>query len=313
MDRRLPPLESLRIFEASARHANFSRAARELGITPAAVSLRIRDLEEDLGQRLFVRNGPRISLTSAGAALSARLGEVMMLVRAAVAECRSSEAPLRVTVTPTFAARWLVPRLPRYRALTEAARIQLDVSTDLRTHDQFDIAIRSGRGGWRDMIATRLLPMDLSPMLSPGLAGRFPLDSPADLQRLPLIRDVSWPAWFEGASVDRPVLSYAPVEYATQDMAAAAAAEGAGVALLSLQLFASKLADGSLVRPFDHVLRCEDGYYALRHRQDHRLSVDHFVRWLEDEAAAQAVDPAALDDSERPALGSSQQGGQAGR
>lgn len=286
MDRRLPSLESLRIFEASARHANFSRAARELGITPAAVSLRVRDLEEDLGQRLFSRHGPKVSLTPAGATLSGRLGEVMGLVRTAVAECRSSEAPLRVTVTPTFATRWLLPRLPRYRAISDAARVQLEVSTDLRTRDQFDIAIRSGRGGWRDMAATRLLPMDISPMLSPGLAARFPLASPADLQRFPLIRDDSWPAWFEGAGVDRPSFSLAPVEYATQEMAAGAAAEGAGVALLSVQLFSGRLADGSLVRPFDHALRCEDGYYVLRHRQDHRLSVDHFVKWLALEAAS---------------------------
>jgi LysR family glycine cleavage system transcriptional activator len=286
MDRRLPPLESLRIFEASARHANFSRAARELGITPAAVSLRIRDLEEDLGQRLFVRRGPRVSLTSAGSTLSGRLSEVMALIRTAVAECRSSEAPLRVTVTPTFATRWLLPRLPRYRAISDAARVQLDVSTDLRARDQFDIAIRSGRGGWRDMAATCLLPMDLSPMLSPALAARFALESPADLLGLPLIRDDSWTAWFEGAGVDRHWLSFAPVEYATQEMAAGAAAEGVGVALLSVQLFSGRLADGGLVRPFDHALRCEDGYYALRHRQDHRLSVDHFMQWLEGEAAS---------------------------
>lgn len=286
MDRRLPPLESLRIFEAAARHTNFSRAARELGITPAAVSLRVRDLEAELGQRLFLRNGPKISPTPSGTALAAHLREVVARLRTAVSECRSSEAPLRVTVTPTFATRWLLPRLPRYRAITDAARIQLDVATDLRAPDQFDVAIRSGRGGWHDLAATHLLSTGLSPMLSPRLAERFQLAAPADLQHFPLIRDDSWKAWFEGAGVDHPRFSYAPVEYATQEMAAGAAAEGAGVALLSVQLFAARLADRSLIRPFGHILQCEDGYYALHHRQDHRLSVDHFVQWLRNEAEA---------------------------
>lgn len=280
MHRRLPPLESLRVFEASARHANFSRAANELGVTPAAVSLRVRDLERDLGQRLFVRSGPRIALTEAGAELAARLAEVMALTRSAVAACRSTEAPLRVTVTPTFAARWLTPRLPRYHALPDAARIRLDVSIDLRPGDGFDVAIRSGRGDWPELVATPLLPLEQTPMLSPGLARRFAVAAPADLARVPLIPDEKWHAWFRGAGVADPNPTYSPVEYQTQEMAAGAAQEGVGAALLSPVLFAAALAEGRLVRPFSFTLAGPDAYHVLRHRDDQRRSVDHFVQWL---------------------------------
>ena len=242
MDRRLPSLESLRVFEASARHSNFSNAARELGITPAAVSLRIRHLEADLGQRLFQRNGPRIVPTPEGALLAERMAEILALARAAVTECRSTAAPLRVTVTPTFSARWLMPRLPRYRALADAARIRLEVSTDLRSPDQYDVAIRSGRGGWPDLVATRLLPIEVTPMLSPALAASGTLETPADLQRLPLIHDEDWEAWFLAAGVQEPRFAFAPIEYGTQEMSAGAAIDGSGVALLSTALFAEDLA-----------------------------------------------------------------------
>lgn len=288
MDRRLPPLESLRVFEASARHSNFSRAARELGITPAAVSLRIRHLEADLGQRLFQRHGPRITLTADGSLLAERLGEIMALVRRAVTECRSTAAPLRVTVTPTFSARWLVPRLPRYRALPDAARIKLDVSTDLRAPDRFDVAIRSGRGGWPDLVAISLLPIEVAPMLSPALAARARLRAPAGLQQLPLIHDETWDAWFRAAGVAEPRFAVAPIEYATQEMAAGAAIEGAGAALLSTGLFADDLAAGRLVMPFPQTLVTGASYFAIRHRSERRLAVDHFVRWLQDEAEAGA-------------------------
>src|SRR5687768_12436628 len=109
-------MESLRVFEASARHGNFTRAGKELGVTPTAVSLRIRELEAELGQNLFVRNGPRIALTDAGSRLAARMAEVMTITRSA-AECRAAGVTLRITATPTFAAHWLAPRLAAYHAL----------------------------------------------------------------------------------------------------------------------------------------------------------------------------------------------------
>lgn len=280
MTPRLPQLESLRVFEASARHGNFSRAASELGVTPAAVSLRVRQLEIELGQSLFVRSGPRISLTETGKELADRMGQMMALARAAVANCRSSAAPLRITVAPTFAARWLGPRLPLYQALPDASPVRLDVSTELRPGAEFDLAIRSGHGEWPGMVATHLLPLERTPMLSPELARRLSVRSPSDLQKLPLAPDDNWRTWFEEVGISDPELNFLGIEYPSQEMEAWAALDGIAVALLSPTLFAPFVFEGRLCRPFDHVSNSGEAYYVLRHEQDNRLSVDHFLQWL---------------------------------
>jgi LysR family glycine cleavage system transcriptional activator len=106
MRRRLPPLDSLRVLSACVQHENFSRAAAELGISPAAVSQRVRALEAELGVRLFSRHGPRLTATARARALGQRVAQALVLMRAAVEDCRSVRAPLRVTCAPTFAARW---------------------------------------------------------------------------------------------------------------------------------------------------------------------------------------------------------------
>jgi LysR family glycine cleavage system transcriptional activator len=156
MPKRLPALDSLRFLEAGARHANFTRAAAELGVTPAAVSLRIRDLEAELGVVLFRRSGPTVTPTEAGSVLAARVAQALGLLRAAVEDCRGAAEPLRVTAVPTFAMRWLTPRLAANHALPDAVPIRLDVSAELRPADGFDIAIRTGPGDWPGFEATAL-------------------------------------------------------------------------------------------------------------------------------------------------------------
>jgi len=287
MQSRLPPLESLRIFEATARHGNFTRAALELGVTPAAVSLRIRDLEAELGQPLFLRNGPRINLTEAGSRLAERMAEMMALARIAVSECRTAGITLRVTATPTFAAHWLAGRLPEYHELAPSTRIRLDVSTELRPPSQFDVAIRSGFGGWPGVKAVELLPVLGTPMLSPVLATRFPLNSPADLQGFPLLPDVNWLHWFAMVGIKGPRLQLTSTTMVTQDMTAASAVSGTGVALLSPVLFTDLLTEGKLVRPFEALFEGPETYYALRNSRDERPEPAHFIQWLRDRIAAE--------------------------
>jgi LysR family transcriptional regulator, glycine cleavage system transcriptional activator len=278
-------MESLRVFEASARHGNFTRAAEELGVTPTAVSLRIRELEAELGQSLFVRNGPRIALTEAGSRLAGRMAEVMRLTRSAVAECKTAGVTLRITATPTFAAHWLAPRLAAYHTLVPATRIRLDVSTEIRQPDQFDVAIRSGFGDWPDMQMVPLLSVLGTPMLSSALAQRYAVRTPADLQNVPLLPDVNWKSWFRQVGIADPVLHLTSTMMMTQDMTAAAAVGGAGVALLSPVLFGSLVAEGKLVRPFEPTFVGPETYYALRHQQDDRPEPAHFVDWLCDAIA----------------------------
>lgn len=282
MPNRLPALESLRFLEAGARHANFTRAAAELGVTPAAVSLRIRDLETELGVTLFRRSGPAVTPTEAGAALAARVAKALGLIRAAVEECRGAAEPLRVTAVPTFAMRWLTPRLAAYHALPDAVPIRLDVSAELRPADGFDIAIRTGPGDWPSFEATALMPVEATPMLSPALAAG--LSSPADLAALGLLPHPDWPRWFREAGVAAPDLRFYADDYPTHELDAAAAIEGAGVALLSPRLFGPLLRDGKLVQPFPQVIRGPAAHYLLLRPGEARPAVLRFRDWLADEA-----------------------------
>jgi LysR family glycine cleavage system transcriptional activator len=286
---RQPALESLRFLEACVRHGNFTRAAAELGVTPAAVSLRIRDLEADLGMSFFRRSGPRLAPTEAGRELARRVAEALRLVRAAVDECVAASRPLRVTAVPTFALRWLAPRLARYRAIRDAAPIELDVSIELRTLEAFDVAIRTGTGGWPELDATPLMPVEATPMLSPVLAAAGALDSPADLGLRQLLPHDDWPRWFREAGADISELIYSPDDYFLHELQATAAADSAGVALLSPVFFASMIEEGKLLQPFAHTIKGPKWHYLLLKVGEKRPAVLGFRDWLKKEALRSPV------------------------
>jgi LysR family transcriptional regulator, glycine cleavage system transcriptional activator len=286
MTRRLPPIESLRVLEACVRHSSFTRAAGELGVTSAAVGLRMRSLEAELGKQLFIRSGPKLRPTPAAIALAATLAEALRMMEDAVGSYRRSGQPLRLTVVPSFAARWLAPRLARYYKRRNATPIQLDVSIDVRPGRDFDMAIRTGRGDWPDFEATQLMPVDVTPMLSPTLAASVGLQSPRDLTKLPLLPHDDWPLWFRHAGVRSPRLRFCASAYPTYELDAVAAAEGTGVALLSPALFASLVRDGKLLQPFTEVLRGSSWHYLLLKPDEARAAVRDFRAWLQEEISA---------------------------
>jgi LysR family glycine cleavage system transcriptional activator len=288
MSKRLPSLESLRFVEACVRHGNFTRAAAELGVTPTAVSLRIRDLEAELGADLFHRSGPRIAATEAGAALAGRIGEALEQIRLAVETFRGGDQALRVTSAPTFGMRWLAPRLARYHALPDAVPIALDVAAELRSPQDFDVAVRTGLGGWRGFQAVALFAVEATPMLSPALLAGRELSSPADLASLPLLPYDDWSRWFAEAGIAPPALRLYADDYPTHELDAAAALEGAGVALLSPILFAAQLHEGKLIQPFPHVLRGPSQHFLLLKDGEARPAVLRFRDWLVAEAGATA-------------------------
>src|SRR5688500_1950154 len=288
MSKRLPSLESLRFVEACVRHGNFTRAAAELGVTPTAVSLRIRDLQAELGAELFRRSGPRITATEAGAALAGHIGEALEQMRLAVEAFRGGDQALRVTCAPTFGMRWLAPRLARYHALPDAVPIALDVAAELRSPQDFDVAVRTGLGGWRGFQATALFAVEATPMLSPALLAGKHLSSPADLASLPLLPYDDWPRWFAEAGVAPPALRLYADDYPTHELDAAAALEGAGVALLSPILFAAQLHEGKLIQPFPHVLRGPSQHFLLLKDGEARPAVLRFRDWLLAEAGVTA-------------------------
>ena len=276
------PLQSLRVFEACARHRNFTRAAAELAVTTTAVSQRIRDLEQRLGISLFRRHGPRLTLTGAGVGLGDAVREALMVLGDAVAACTATRPPLRVTCTPTFANRWLVPRLPDYHQQPGASAITLDISTEERRSEDVDVAIRSGIGPWPSFEGVALLPVEATPMLAPKLGTRLTHD-PASLARLPLVPDERWPAWFGLAGTPDSNPAFVSAEYPTQDASAIAAINGAGAALLSPTLFADELARGALIAPFQQTLQGPEWYWLLWHRD---RPAPNFVQWVQTETAA---------------------------
>jgi LysR family transcriptional regulator, glycine cleavage system transcriptional activator len=278
MSPRLPPLDSLRVLAACARHGNFSRAAAELGVTATAVSQRMRALEAQIGVQLFRRHGPRLITTDRARALGQRVEQALLLVRAAVDDCRRSRQTLRVTCAPTFAARWLLPRLAGYHALAGANTIALDNTQAVLPPDAFDVAIRSGTGPWPDCDGVKLLTESVTPMLSPRLVPSGTRLTVRRLLKLPLLPAPQWPQWLELAGAAGAKPAYFPTRFPNFELEAQAAMNGVGVALLSPVLYADLVAQGALLAPFPWVVECSSSYWLLRTKGS---SESHFARWLQ--------------------------------
>lgn len=278
-----PSLESLRILEACVSAGSFARAAERLFLTPAAVSLRIRTLEAELNQPLFIRTGRRVVPTAAASVLANRLREALAGITEALDEFQAATPRLRVTAPPTFASRWLAPRLARYPA--PGLGIELDVATDMRDPDAFDVAIRTGGGGWAGLEEYPLTPVEVTPMLAPSLLGTRALAAPDELAGFELLPHPDWEQWFAQAGCAVPQgLRFAAVDYPTHELNANAALAGEGVALLSPSLFRPLLSEGLLIAPFSCVLSGPAWHFALMRADDTRPAPQHFCAWLCEQA-----------------------------
>ncbi|WID97460.1 LysR family transcriptional regulator [Bosea vestrisii] len=289
-----PSLESLRVLEACVSAGSFARAAERLFLTPAAVSLRIRTLEAELDQALFVRAGRRVVPTAAASVLAGRIREALAGIAAAVDEFRSAVPPLRLTAPPTFASRWLAPRLARYPA-PGAGQVELDVSSEIRDPHAFDVAIRTGRGGWGGLEEFPLVPVEVTPMLAPSLLGGRLLSEPGELADFELLPHPDWKRWFaetQCGALER--LRFAAVDYPTHELDANAALAGAGVALLSPSLFQPLLTEGRLIAPFSCVLSGPAWHFALVRADDSRQAPRHLCAWLCEQARASSALPASV-------------------
>jgi len=259
---------------------SFAGAADRLALTPAAVSLRIRSLEAELGQPLFDRVGRRVVPTPGAVTLASRVRHGLDGINDALDAFQAASAPLRVTVPPTFASRWLAPRLSGYRAPGGAA-IELDISSDVRDPTAFDVAIRTGRGGWDGLDEYPLTPVDVTPMVAPALLGSRALVEPEDLAKFDLLPHPDWGKWFARAERAMPAgLRFVGVDYSIFELIANAAVSGLGVALLSPTLFQPLLDDGLLVAPLATVLKGPDWYFALIREGDQRPAPRSFCDWL---------------------------------
>lgn len=261
----LPPLAAIRCFEAAARLQSFTRAAAELGMTQAGVSMQIKHLEERLGAPLFLRGARGVTLTEAGRRVAPGVSEAFAGLRAAFADLRDgAEGVLSITATPTIASNWLAPRLGAFQIAHPGIAVRLDVSGRMVdfAREEVDVGIRMGDGRWPGLEAHRLMASDYTPMVSPKLLARTgPLARPADLLELPLIdpTDPWWMSWFAAAGVEAPDLSRrTEMRVGTQNLAAPGALAGHGAAILTPAFYRDELADGRLVQPFPLV--CGDDH-----------------------------------------------------
>jgi LysR family glycine cleavage system transcriptional activator len=299
MPRSLPPLTSLRAFEAAARSLSFTRAARELHVTPAAISHQIRGLERFLGVTLFQRAGRRLELTSDGQLAAEHFKEAFDRIARGVQALRpqSREGELTVSVTPAFATRWLVPRLQSLSHALPQVRLKLVTGTGPVDfdRDQIDLAIRFGRGGHEGVVSEQLFGEWVAPVASPAFMRSHQLRKPADLARVRLLHDESmrrvgrpptWSEWLRAA--DAPAIEVdGGTVFDDSHLALQAAVEGQGVALGRLAYSVNDLAQARLVLPFRQVIALDLHYHLLvpEIRSAEPL-IAGFRGWLQQEAHA---------------------------
>ncbi len=307
--RRLPPLNALRAFEAAARHLNFSRAADELSVTPGAVSQQIQNLEDYVGGALFKRTPRGLLLTdNAQIALPALREAFDSLAEAAALLTAQSEGRrLAVTAAPSFAAKWLVPRLGKF----EAAYPQVDVwlSADMEVVDftsgEIDLAIRYGAGPYPGLEAIRLMRETVIPVMSPELAEREPVAEPGDLARHVLLHDGSpdadescpdWQMWFAARGVKGLDATRGP-RFNQSSLVIEAAVGGRGVALAKRALAQDDLDAGRLVAPMPDSTAVDFAYSVVHPKLKGRLpQVKAFIGWLQTEAASHDEAMATMDN-----------------
>jgi LysR family glycine cleavage system transcriptional activator len=288
MTRALPPLTSIKAFEAAARHASFKLAAVELHVTPAAISLQVRQLEEWLGMPLFDRSGNMLVLTGKGKAYCQELGKALNLLERATEELRGDalSGTLRVTALPSFASRWLLPRLARFAARYPDIDLILDTDTVLENlaGRKFDLAIRAGSGRWQGLHADLLARESFTPMVSPALQhGARELD---DLRRHALIHSTprdAWARWLELAGAG-DIDTGKGMVICDSSLALQVAVEGRGIVMGRTFLAADDLAVGRLIAPFALTLPNDFSYWLVYPTTSAELAhVKAFRAWIMEE------------------------------
>jgi LysR family glycine cleavage system transcriptional activator len=294
MSRRLPPLNALRAFEAAARHLSFTRAADELHVTQTAISHQIKALEERLGVRLFRRLPRGLLLTEEAQRYLPPVRDAFDRIAAATEQLAAGGAGGRLTVSvlPSFAAKWLVPRLGRFRATQPDLDLRISASSQLVdfARDDVDVAIRMGRGHYPGLRVDRLFGESMVPVCAPELlTGAHPLRRPEDLRHHVLLHDddhTGWQLWLELAGVAGVDPRRGPI-FTDSAMVVQAAAEGQGVALARRVLAAGDLAAGRLVQPFEVSLPHDLAYYLVSPEATaEQPRIRAFRAWLLAEAEA---------------------------
>lgn len=298
MRRKIPSLQALTCFEAAARHESYSRAAQELALTQGAVSRQIAGLEEFVGTALFRRTRHGVRLTERGAEYAHQVAPRLQALEQDTLDVMSAQGmggAIHLAAVPTFATRWLIPRLPELKALQPEIMVHIETRTRpfMFADTVFDAALYAGTpeqvSNWAGTRALRLLAEEVVPVCSPQFLGTQTTLTPEAIAGLVLLQQSTrmdgWRRWFDAMGVAAPKALSGP-RFELFSMTAAAAACGLGLALVPRLLIEAELARGELVVACAQPLPSERAYYLVQpERADERPVIKTFLGWLQQAAA----------------------------
>lgn len=302
----LPALGALRAFEAAARHLSFTKAAHELNVTPAAVSQLVRQLEDQVGNKLFIRTTRSLELTERGRAAWPHLRDAFDRLHAGARELRNAPSPdmITVSVTPSFGSCWLMPRLMDFHAMHPGIAVRLDARDELCDfkRDDVDIAIRQGRGHYKDLTSELLMPDVALVVCAPALLEGRASQTPQRLLKQKTLLHVdwqiaadaapTWARWAEYHGVEGMKLS-GGLRFSIEDLAVRAAISGLGIALVTKAFVADDLTSGRLVRalPEKYDMPTVFHHYLVypTPSQEKRKRITLFRNWLVRQAQKSCV------------------------
>lgn len=295
---RMPSLDALQVFAVAARRLSFTAAAAELHRTQGAVSHRIKSLEGELGVTLFERGARGLRLTAAGTAIAQQVERSMLDIAHAIAiagHARGGDV-LKVTMLPSLASHWLMPRLADFQRLRPGLQVQVIADARLLdlAADDIDLAVRFGHGRWRGLESTPLMRDHALPVCSPALLhGRGTVDTVAALLALPRLHDAEcegdgslsdWRAWLDAIG-GHDIACSEGQRFSQAGLAIEAAVHGLGVALARVTLVADHLSSGALVVPYPAATPTAYGYHlVMRPARDASAARTAFVQWLHEQA-----------------------------
>ncbi len=284
---RFPPLNALKAFEAAGRQLNFRLAAEEIGVTHGAVAQHVRALEARLGVKLFKRLPRGLALTDEGRKYLAPIARAFGLIADATEELCPQQAELTISVPPSFATKWLVPRLGRFTESHPDIDVTVDATQTLANFqdDGIDIAVRQGTPPFGPgLVADPLLVQDFFAVCHPRLLkGEHPLNTPEDLAHHVLLHDAHglWPLFLEQLFAGKPKPALRSMSFNQTALALDAAVAGQGVALVSEPLVSAELQDGRLCCPFTQSIAGGLGFFVVAPRAPRKPeSVQRMREWL---------------------------------
>lgn len=287
-------MNSLKCFESAARHGSFNKAAKELSVTPSAISHQIKGLESFLGLELFRRTKRKVVLTEAGESYLKPIKSIFEQLENATSELKSKQksGSLRLAVAPAFLTRWLMPRMERFQQRYPDIEIEISSSTGLIdfSANDIDMAVYFGAGDWEGVEAHYLRPARLAPVCNPRLIKpEQPINKPEDMRFYPLLhvtkRKDEWHDWLQQHDLD-PKLFRRGLMFSSGSLTAGAAAQGLGISLTDPELIMPEIEAGTLKVLFNqHLITNRSFYLVYEKRRSVTSAMSAFKEWIIEEMA----------------------------